>query len=96
MAIQGTSVGLAPNTEDAVIEDEAFYEKIHTGFDLIYNPWRTKFMRLVEAHGGRAYNGLKMLLYQGIIAYELWNGTHVCEEDALAVYDKLKEHFRQR
>ncbi len=96
LAIQGTSVGLAPNTEDAVIEDEAFYEKIHTGFDLIYNPWRTKFMRLVEAHGGRAYNGLKMLLYQGIIAYELWNDTHVCEEDALAVYDKLKEHFRQR
>ena len=32
LAIQGTSVGLAPHTEDVVIPDRAFYEKIHTGF----------------------------------------------------------------
>lgn len=93
LAIQGTSVGLAPHAEDVVIADDVFYEKIHTGFDLIYNPWETKFMRLVKEHGGRAYNGLKMLLYQGIIAYELWNDVHVSEEDARAIYEKLKEHF---
>lgn len=93
LAIQGTSVGLAPNAEDVVIADDAFYEKIHTGFDLIYSPWETKFMRLVKEHGGHAYNGLKMLLYQGIIAYELWNDVQVSEEDAQAVYEKLKEQF---
>ena len=93
LAIQGTSVGLAPHTEDVVIDDAALYEKIHTGFDLIYNPWETKFMRLVKEHGGNAYNGLKMLLYQGIIAYELWNGVSVPEESAQMVYEKLKGHF---
>ncbi len=90
LAIQGTSVGLSPNDEDVVIADEAFYEKVHTGFDLIYNPWETKFMRLVKAHGGRAYNGLKMLLYQGIIAYELWNRVDVSEKEAQIVYESLK------
>lgn len=93
LAIQGTSVGLAPHVEDVVIADDAFYEKIHTGFDLIYSPWETKFMRLVKEHGGHAYNGLKMLLYQGIIAYELWNNVQVSEEDAQVVYERLKEHF---
>ena len=93
LAIQGTSVGLAPNVEDVVIEDSAFYKMLHTGFDLIYSPWETRFMRLTKEHGGRAYNGLKMLLYQGIIAYELWNDVHVSEEDAQAVYEKLREHF---
>lgn len=93
LAIQGTSVGLAPNVGDAVIADTAFYEKLHTGFDLIYSPWETKFMRLTKKHGGRAYNGLKMLLYQGIIAYELWNDVQVSEEDAQAVYEKLREQF---
>ena len=93
LAIQGTSVGLFPHTQDVVIEERAFYEKIHTGFDLIYNPWETRFMQLVRANGGRAYNGLKMLLYQGIIAYELWNDTQVSEEDALAVYDRLRTKF---
>lgn len=93
LAIQGTSVGLAPHVEDVVIADDAFYEKIHTGFDLIYSPWETRFMQLVKAHGGKAYNGLKMLLYQGIIAYELWNDVDVSEEDAEAVYERLREHF---
>lgn len=93
LAIQGTSVGLAPHVEDVVIADEKFYAKVHTGFDLIYSPWETRFMKLVKAGGGRAYNGLKMLLYQGIIAYELWNGVKVSGEDADAVYEKLKEQF---
>ena len=63
-----------PHTDGAVTEEADFYRRIHTGYDLIYNPARTKFMRLVEDAGGKAFNGLKMLLYQGIIAYELWNG----------------------
>lgn len=93
LAIQGTSVGLFPHVEDVVIADRAFYQKIHTGFDLIYSPWETKFMKLVKENGGAAYNGLKMLLYQGIIAYELWNDVQVPEEDAMAVYEQLKAHF---
>ena len=96
LAVQGTSVGLSPHDSDVVIPDRAFYEKIHTGFDLIYNPWETRFMHLVQECGGRAYNGLKMLLYQGIIAYELWNDTHVPEEDAKIVYGKLKDYFARR
>lgn len=90
LAIQGTSVGLAPHEEDVVIEDAAFYQKIHTGFDLIYKPFTTRFMRLVREAGGEAYNGLKMLLYQGIIAYELWNRVEITEEEARLVYEKLK------
>ena len=50
-------------------------------------------MQLVKANGGRAYNGLKMLLYQGIIAYELWNQVTVPEADVQVVYEKLKAHF---
>ena len=91
LAIQATSVGLFPDVNRAVIEDEAFYRKIHTGYDLIYKPSSTRFMELVRAQGGKAYHGLKMLLYQGIIAYELWNEVAVSEELAGAVYEVLKE-----
>ena len=90
LAIQATSVGLYPHVEDVVIGDVGFYQKIHTGFDLIYRPSETKFMSLVRAEGGQAFHGLKMLLYQGVIAYELWNGITVPEEDALAVYGRMK------
>ncbi len=93
LTIQATSVGLSPAEDEAVIEDEAFYRKVHTGYDLIYRPFTTKFMKLVQKQGRPAYNGLKMLLYQGIIAYELWNGITVSEKNAAQIYQKMKKEM---
>lgn len=95
LAIQATSVGLYPDVDKAVIEDEAFYKKVHTGYDLIYRPSQTRFMKLVQQQGGQAYHGLKMLLYQGIIAYELWNAISVPEETAAEIYEVLKEEMEK-
>ena len=95
LVIQGTSVGLAPHTEEAVIEDKAFYELVHTGYDLVYRPAETKFMRLVNEAGGKAFNGLKMLLYQGVEAFELWNNTKVREEDAYFCYEQMKKELEE-
>lgn len=91
LAIQATSVGMYPGCDAAVIEDPAFYEKIHTGYDLIFNPPKTRFMELVEAQGGKAYNGAKMLLYQGIIAFELWTGCEIKSWLADKVYERMQE-----
>lgn len=96
LAIQATSVGLFPHVNDAVILDKEFYDKIHTGYDLIYRPAKTKFMSLVERSGGKVYHGLKMLLYQGIIAYELWNDISVTQDMALHVYERMKEEMDVR
>ena len=90
LCIQATSVGLSPHDNEVIISDKEFYEKIHTGYDLIYRPTNTKFMQLVKEHGGQAYHGLKMLLYQGIEAFEMWNQVKV--EDSLCdyVYEVMK------
>ena len=91
LAIQATQVGMFPKTQDAVLTDPAFYRRIHTGYDLIFNPPKTRFMQLVEDAGGKAYNGLKMLLYQGVIAYELWTDSKVNDELSLQVHEELKK-----
>lgn len=91
--IQTTSVGLHPDYDSAVIEDKVFYDMVKTGIDIIYNPSETKFMKLVKNHGGVAYNGLKMLLYQGIAAFELWNDINVSREDAMYVYECMKKEL---
>ena len=93
LVIQATSVGMHPDVDSAVITDAAFYEKVHTGYDLIFNPAETKFMKLVKEQGGRSFNGAKMLLYQGVIAYELWTGCEVSEEQAEEIYRKMTEHM---
>ena len=93
VAVQATNVGMYPEIDNVVIEDAEFYQMIEYGYDLIYNPVQTKFMQCVKNAGGKSFNGLKMLLYQGIIAYELWNGISITEETALEVYDKLKKEL---
>ena len=96
LAIQTTSVGMHPKVQDVLIEEPQFYEMIHTGYDLIYNPAETSFMKEASKYGKKAFNGAGMLLYQGIIAYELWTGTRV--EDSLAeeVAVKMTEALKQR
>ncbi|MCD8069451.1 MAG: shikimate dehydrogenase [Lachnospiraceae bacterium] len=93
LCIQATSTGMSPHTDQAVIEDPAFYGRIHTAFDLVYNPYETRFMGLARQAGARAYNGLNMLLYQGVIAYELWNGIRVGTEAVDRVRRRLKEEM---
>lgn len=94
LAIQATNVGMFPKTEEAVIEDGAFYEKIHTGYDIVFNPAQTRFMSLVQQGGGRAFGGLKMLLYQGIIAYELWTGAQVDAGLAGKAYKEMRKAMK--
>lgn len=93
ITIQTTSVGLHPDDDKAVIEDMEFYKMVKSGVDIIYNPAETKFMKLVKMNGAPAYNGLKMLLYQGVAAFELWNNISVSREDAMYVYDCMKKEL---
>lgn len=95
LCIQTTSVGLHPHDNDVVIEDEAFYRMIHTGVDIIYNPYETRFMKEVKKAGGKAVNGLKMLLYQGVAAYELWNQVTVSCEQSDDVFELMKRELGQ-
>lgn len=72
-AVQTTSVGMYPDVQKAPVEDRGFYRNIRNAIDVIYTPARTRFMDLVEEAGGKAVNGLNMLIYQGVEAFELWN-----------------------
>ena len=94
IVFQSTSKGLYPHSDEVVIEDPAFYKLVSVGIDLIYKPFSTGFMSLCRYAGAKSYNGLKMLLYQGIIAYELWNDITIDEETADEIYRKLLKKTR--
>ena len=88
LVFQCTKIGLSED-DGAVIEDTDFYKKIKYGVDLIYRD-NTKFQLLVKEAGGESYTGLKMLLYQGVTAYELWNGLSVPEDVVNGALEVLK------
>ena len=43
-------------------------------FDLVYEPPLTPLLRGAREQGARAMNGLTMLLFQGLAAFEIWTG----------------------
>ena len=89
LVLQATKVGLYPKTEESPITDEVFFEKAAVVYDLIYTPQQTMFMRLAQGQGVAAYNGLKMLLYQGVAAYEMWNQVSVPDTVVEKAYQAL-------
>ena len=95
LVIQATSIGLHPHQKQCVIHDSAFYELAHTGYDLIYNPEITQFMKKIEGAGGVSYNGLGMLLFQAVDAFELWNEVEVSDEVAMETYEVLKNEIKK-
>lgn len=87
--LQCTSIGLHENDGLPLIDDVSFYEMASAGVDLIYNPAKTPFLCLLKKLGIPCMNGLKMLLYQGIMAYELWTGKEVSDTLSEKVYRNL-------
>lgn len=40
--------------------------------DLIYNPWETKFLAYGRQRGLETMNGMAMLIYHGLLAFEIF------------------------
>ena len=89
IAFQASPVGMHPNVDKAIIESKDFYDKCEAGMDLVYNPDKTKFMQYFSDDNKKVINGLDMLIYQGIRAFELWNGIEVGEEIVLKLRQLL-------
>ena len=63
--VNGTSVGMAPKTENTIITDTTMFHKDLFVFDVIYNPQETRLLREAKEAGCKTGNGMYMLLYQG-------------------------------
>lgn len=59
-----------------------FISEKSVAVDMIYNPMCTKFLKLAESKGAQIINGLDMLIYQGILAYELFTDTKLPDNTA--------------
>lgn len=67
--IQTTSIGL--KNEDYPFSLEGLRPETLV-VDIIFNPWQTPFLHSAKALGCKIVNGVDMLLYQGVYAWEFW------------------------
>ena len=75
--VNGSSVGMAPNTDGCLIPDTSFFHPELIVSDVIYNPRKTKLLTLAESAGLSTFNGMYMLLYQGAEAFKIWTGQEM-------------------
>ncbi|MBP3361892.1 MAG: shikimate dehydrogenase [Clostridia bacterium] len=87
--INTTSVGMGSN--ETPLEDSSLLEGICGAVDLIYYPEKTTFLKDAEKHGARVLNGLGMLVFQGILAYEHFTGVKVPSKLYGEVLKKVNE-----
>lgn len=59
--------------------------------DVIYQPFETPFLKWARNQGNQSINGLGMLLYQAVEAFELWTGKEMPTDQ---IWELLKQKYQ--
>lgn len=90
--INGTPVGMYPNTDVCVLPKEKV-QKCRAVFDAVYNPLETMLLRYARQCGAKYSNGLPMLVWQAAVAQEIWLGVKFTMEQVKSVIEITKEEL---
>lgn len=94
MIVNTTPLGMHPRHEECPV-GEHIIQKAAIIYDLIYNPEKTKLLKLGEKYGCQTINGLSMLLYQGIKAQEIWLGKSIKKPLVQQAWEALQQHLEE-
>lgn len=78
--VNTTPVGMFPNIEAEPPVDVTAFPKLKFAADVIYNPYRTRFLQAAEDVGAEVCSGLDMLIGQGLRAAEIWRGKKLTDK----------------
>lgn len=74
--INATSVGMTPNDEMMIFDSKILNDK-KILYDIVYIPYKTKWLR--ESKHTKNIEGIYMLIFQAILAQEIWNNKKILE-----------------
>ena len=79
LLVNATSIGLYPHGDDM---PDISLERARPDLlvsDVVFNPPETPLLRAARERGHPTLDGLSMLVYQGVIGFELWTGRDAPE-----------------
>ena len=86
--INTTPVGMFPNINDQVVELQKL-SNVKAVYDVVYNPLTTSLIEEAKRLGLKCGNGLNMLIWQGIKAYELYTDSIVEDKVAQNILNEI-------
>lgn len=87
--INATPIGLK-ESDSCLVGENFFHEKMLV-YDLIYNPQETKLLKVAKQKGAKVSNGLGMLYYQGVLAFQHWAGGDLEQN----IKDKMRQALEE-
>lgn len=93
--INATPVGMHPKIDEELIEEDIFKNIENTSskyfFDVIFNPYKTKFLINAEKYGAKTCSGLYMMIYQILLAFEIWTDIKTDDIDVEDAKNEILE-----
>ncbi len=75
--INTTPIGMK-NEDPCLISPDILHPRLFV-YDVIYNPSETKLLQLAKSKKAKTANGLGMLFYQGVLAFQHWADVQLPE-----------------
>jgi shikimate dehydrogenase len=88
LIVNASSIGMSPDEDDSPTTIPESFNKKQIVFDVVYNPRKTKMLKLAEEQGAIAINGLKMFVEQGAKSFELWTNEKMPTDSILEILNK--------
>lgn len=73
LLVNCTPVGMHPKMDEQPVPSEWLHDGLFV-YDQIYNPLETRLLSAAKAAGAKVANGVKMLVFQGALSFEIWTG----------------------
>ncbi len=89
LLINTTSVGM--HKDDPCFVDRDLLHSNMLVYDLIYNPSKTFLLKIAKEKGAQTANGLGMLYYQGVLAFQHWANVQLDDAVKLKMRHSLEE-----
>ena len=87
--VNATPLGMRGKLEGETPFPASAFAGHGVAYDIVYTPFRTRFLQEAEAAGWRTISGLEMFLGQGEAQFALWTGQQLTENARQAVIAKL-------
>ncbi|MDE5859004.1 MAG: shikimate dehydrogenase [Oscillospiraceae bacterium] len=89
LLVNASPVGMFPKVDECPGTEQVI-KSCKSVFEVIYNPNVTKLMKIAEDNGIKTIGGMAMLVWQAVVAHEIWSGAKYSDADI----EKLIEDMR--
>jgi shikimate dehydrogenase len=89
--INATPLGMAPREGEMPVREDVLRNAPWI-FDMVYNPYETKLLKIGKMYGCGVKNGFSMLFYQAVKAQEIWTGKTLMEGELHMLYKEIEDY----